>query len=90
MTGVDFLPKNKFISSLFTTFILIVSLFFVLSAEINIFLAGLIVIVSIGVSELLAKKLFSKFDNKNVSPPTIIGSYLLLFLIAFYFIELYS
>lgn len=90
MTGVIFLAKNKFFSSLLTNSILIISLFFVLKSEMNILLGGAIVIFSLAASDFLAEKLFHRFSEKKVSPPTVIGSFFLLFLIAFYFIELYS
>lgn len=84
------MDKQKFFSSFLTTIVIILATFFVLTSDINIILGAAIVGGIVMTSEFLSEKVFSKFNGQNISPPTVIMSYFLLFIIAFYFIELYS
>ncbi len=88
--GCVIVNKLKFFSTLFTTVFIMFSVFFALTTELNVFLGGALVGMSVLISGHLAERLFKRFEHEMVSPPTVIFSYVLLLVVATYFIGLYS
>ena len=88
--GCVIVNKLKVFSTLFTTVFIMLSVFFALTTELNVFLGGALVGMSVLISGHLAERLFKRFEHEMVSPPTVIFSYLLLLVGTVYFIGLYS